>query len=399
MVIVFKNNYKDKEVIFKSLLLENNDNLSDINKIKEKYKKYSIDFEFLDNDEIDNKEIIFNIFDYNKNENNNNLNREKEVFKKQIDSKKEQLDKNRKNILHIIILLYYYEDYLSKKNFVFNEDQTYYLINYEWIKWYKKLYYFNDIYDLLKKYDLNNKGNSFLNIDKNINSLIDMFYDEYINLKIKIGLNENLKDIPKLKADLYNKNNLKYYNNCYIIPSKIIDKIIKIEFNCLNTLYLPNKIKSKNEKIFLYFDHSKYINLGFLNENLLFQSGCIFSYNSSKQYEYEKKVLLNLSINDYIHQKNCNENSNEVQIMKNNNNNIGKLLILNENIFIPKSSKINHLNEITIRNIYKVNIKQRNREKQYLSKTASKSTLISVDKNQNKILNKKSLPKSSKKKS
>ena len=65
-----------------------------------------------------------------------------------------------------------------------------------------------------------------------------------------------MKDINKLKADLYNKNNLKYYNNCYIIPSKIIDKIIKIEFNCLNTLSLikPNKIKSKNEKIFLYID-------------------------------------------------------------------------------------------------------------------------------------------------
>ena len=82
LVIVFKNNYKDKEVIFKSLLSENNDNFSYINKIKEKYKKYSIDFEFLDNVQIDNKEIIFNIFDYNKNENNNNLNREKEVFKK-----------------------------------------------------------------------------------------------------------------------------------------------------------------------------------------------------------------------------------------------------------------------------------------------------------------------------
>ena len=243
---------------------------------------------------------------------------------------------------------------------------------------YKKLYYFNDIYNLLKKYDLNNKGNSFLNIDKNINSLIDMFYDEYINLKIKIGLNENLKDINKLKADLYNKNNLKYYNNCYIIPSKIIDKIIRIEFNCLNTLYLPNKIKSKNEKIFLYFDHSKYINLGFLNENLLFQSGCIFSYNSSKQYEYEKKVLLNLSINDYIHQKNCNENSNEIQIMKNNDNNIGKLLILNENIFIHNSPKINHLKEIIINNEYnKENINQ-------ICKKLNPSK-TNVDKKQNKI--------------
>ena len=28
-----------------------------------------------------------------------------------------------------------------KKNFVFNEDQNYYLINYEWIKSYKKIYY------------------------------------------------------------------------------------------------------------------------------------------------------------------------------------------------------------------------------------------------------------------
>ena len=93
LILVFNNNYEDKEEIFKSLLSENNDNLSDISKIKEKYKNYSIDFE----------EFYYN-----------NL-----VFEKQIDSQKEQLDKNRKNILQILILLYYYEEYLSKKKFCF----------------------------------------------------------------------------------------------------------------------------------------------------------------------------------------------------------------------------------------------------------------------------------------
>ena len=77
--------------------------------------------------------------------------------------------------------------------------------------------------------------------------------------------------------------------------------------------------------------------------------------------------------------------------MKNNNNNtIGNLLILNENIFTPKSPKINHLKEINIRNEYNKEYINQECRKLDISKTGSKPIIISLDKNQNEI--KKKIP-------
>ena len=58
----------------------------------------------------------------------------------------------------------------------------------------------------------------------------------------------------------------------------------------------------------------------------------IISFSSPKKYEYEKRFLLDLDIKNYLYQRNCNDKISEVQTMKNKiDNNIGKVLILNEN--------------------------------------------------------------------
>ena len=339
-ILVFNNDTKDKLKIYESLLSENINNLSDIDKMKEKYINNLIEFEvFLhnsfnyDNDNINNSDLLSQSIKY--------------TYKSENDIK---------NILQILISFYYYEKYLSKKCNVFSEFQNYYLINYEWIQAYKKYYYYNYLYKLLNNYDSNNNIN-YLSLDTKMNTIIDSCYEEYRSLNITIGLNEELKNINKLQSVSYNPVNLKnlnYYDNCYVLPDKIIDKIIKIEFNYTNTLTLikPKQLKSKDENIFLYID-SQNINYGFLNQKLLFQTKYILSYNSLEQYESEKQYLFTLSINDYIKHNNCNEKSNEIQIMKNNNdNNIGILLILTKNKFKHNSPNNDFMRKINIYDKY-----------------------------------------------
>ena len=105
-IIVFKKNNKDKKEIFESLLLENINNLSDIEKLKEKYLDNLIKFvnykKIFSNNEMKNNEISLTII----------KNSEEEI----------------KEILQILILLYYYEKYISNNINVFSEYKKYYLI-------------------------------------------------------------------------------------------------------------------------------------------------------------------------------------------------------------------------------------------------------------------------------
>ena len=309
-IIVFNiNNFKEKKEIFKSLLSENINNLLDEEKLKDNYFN-----------------ILYKFEDFLKIKNDNEINNNKSSY---IINKNQ--GKEIKEVLQILILIYYYEKYLSKKNYVFSEYQTYYLINSEWMEIFKEYYYYKYLINILNENDLKNKDINFLKIDSYINSLTNEFYENYINFKIQIGLRKDLRNIDSLKATIFISNNLNYYNNCYIISSKIINRIIKFEFKVNpSSLIKPCKIIARNDKIFLLTDFRS-INIGKLDENLLFQNKYILSYNSSSKYESEKNILLNSQMDLYIRENNCNEKSFDVQILKDKSNNIiGKLLILNE---------------------------------------------------------------------
>ena len=179
-----------------------------------------------------------------------------------------------------------------------------------------------------------------MKIDGYLKSIINIFYDSYIKFKIKLGLPEYLKNIDSLKASMQKSNNLNYFNNCYIIPSKIIDKIIKFELNNYAlSLIKTHKILSRNENVILLIDSTN-INVGVLNRNYLFKIKYIFSYNSPKIYEKHKLYFSYLSFEDYIKQNNCNSRILDVQIMKSKKgDNYGKLLVLKENVINSYYSK------------------------------------------------------------
>ena len=307
-IILGNNNYAFQKKLFENLLSENNNNFVNL---KNKYNNSIIEFEdYLKTLNI--VEIEKNSFSYNIINNNST---------------------DIKKILEILILIYYHEKYLSKGNNTFSEYQKYYLINPEWIEIYKEFYYYNDLVNLLKNYDFEIKKNeiNYLKIDNYVNFLVSRFYKNYKHFNI-IGIPDHLKNTNSLKVSLYMINTLKYFNNCYILPLKIVNKIVELEFK-KKLLLEPYKIISKNENVFLHIDE-KNINIGFLNDNLLFQTKYIISYNSLIKCEYEKRELFNLPIKTYLYKNNCLEIISEIQTMKNKDNiEIGKVLILNDNNF------------------------------------------------------------------
>ena len=99
---------------------------------------------------------------------------------------------------------------------------------------------------------MKNNDINFFGIEPYIKSLINNCYKKYISYKIQVGFQENSKNKGLLEASILRFNNMEYYNNCYIMPSKILDKIIKYEFNNLNITLMPQKYFLKME-IFFFF--------------------------------------------------------------------------------------------------------------------------------------------------
>ena len=157
-----------------------------------------------------------------------------------------------------MIHFYYYEKYMSKIIF----DDNYYLINPEWLEKYKKIYSYDNIFNLLKEFDKNNKIVNYYNIDNYINIITDKYKDNFIGLKIQLNTPEYLKKLNYINAPIMDNHNLKYFYNCHILPEKIIDKIMRLEFNMkASSLIKSHKIITKNGNIFIRFNINT-INIG-----------------------------------------------------------------------------------------------------------------------------------------
>ena len=204
-----KNNNKEK--LFQSLLNEDINELSDIKKIKDKYKEYLEEFDdYLNNVVYKKGECecgCGNIFhDENK-----------------IKRIKQQIE--------ILILIYYYEKLIENNDMPDSIQYNYYLIKSEWIEKYKSYYYYNRLTKLLDK-EKNNSNINFNIIDNYKKLLTEKFLKEYIKiLPQNVLLNYCFKSRRDIQAKLEETKNLNYYNNCYIIPGKIFDVITKLEFN------------------------------------------------------------------------------------------------------------------------------------------------------------------------
>ena len=90
----------------------------------------------------------------------------------------------KRDILKILIYIFYYEKPSYKKDNIFNEYQKYYLINFEWLKEFKELFNYQNLYTLLKK-DKKYNYLKFYQLQLQIENIIDEFINIYIFMKIK----------------------------------------------------------------------------------------------------------------------------------------------------------------------------------------------------------------------
>ena len=130
--------------------------------------------------------------------------------------------------------LYYYEKLLKEeeKEKAFKNHQYYYLINNDWLIKYKANNHYEKIYNLLKKYDENDKNNSFdyYNL-RNYQYTILEYLIKYGNFDFLDNLDINIKEISQVSED---------FNNCFIIH----DNIMKIFLGNKNN-FLSKALKKK----------------------------------------------------------------------------------------------------------------------------------------------------------
>ena len=313
------------------------------------------------------------------------------------ESKGNILYKNKSNeslkdeIQKLLILIFYYEKTVnSNKNKIFSCKDTFYLVNPNWINDFKKHYNYQRFFDILNNYYKQNNGINYFNVDSVINDIKSKIKDIKIN---KLNLSEDLLNKEKIRPPLEQKFKVKYYKISFIIPSKIMNLIIKL-FTNKEQPFQSTEVFFKNDNIYIIESNNIYI--GNLNNQLSFSPKYIFSYNSIDLIGEEKsKINLN-SIEDYIKMNKCKHlSSDKEQYLKNQNDEtIGKLIILNNDSgsvkdrakkFEKRNVQKNDMNEEFFRTIKNTPKKNKIIKKPFMKeeKPNDKSYIITKEKEKN----------------
>ena len=245
------------------------------------------------------------------------------------------------SLLTLFIYIFYYEKHLSNyKENTFDENESYFLINPKWLKYYKDFYNYKKLFEELKIISNNNNNNliNYTTLDGfmlNISNDLNNFFFE----KRKNDINfDNIMTNPS-----YINKNIIFYENCFIIDKKIIDMMVNVHKNLNeNIAKLTYKIKVKNKYIYLIGNNSNSISIGSINENLLFTPKFLFIYNNFKILKRELNLLFQKTIKEYIRNRNCLETYKDIQtLIEGKNNKIGSMIVLKVDEF--KSKQINDI--------------------------------------------------------
>ena len=287
------------------------------------------------------------------------------------------------NILKLFIYIYYYEKSLldNKENILNENEETFYLINPEWINEFKEYYNYSDLCNSLKKIKSNNKKIDYNNLTKYINTIVSK---ENILNALNFGKNELLDDLidyEKIKAQTQKKHIL-YYSNCCVVNSQIMNKIKNIVAYQDIKIYRKN-IFVQNNLIYIYYKNK--VIIGKLNEKLLFITSYIFSYISKEVFESEKEYLFSCSVEKYINYFNCELNNLEIQILMNKKGKIGELIVLkNEKKLLEKKSRNKSVQNKILNKSYNIsNTNNYNKEKRNIYQLDEKNESINDSLNNN----------------
>ena len=221
-------------------------------------------------------------------------------------------------IKKLFILIFYYERLLSKyfESSFTNINEKYYLINPEYLFKLKQSFNYQENYEY-KLNDLNLNIN-YIELDENTEKFFQNTYFENESTMEKNNF-EYLKNINNIKSPICQKGQFKYFSNAFILPSKIYYLIKNLFFQNQEENIMPTKIIYKEEDLLIYFNYN--IEIGNLNEHLLFTPKYFFDFNKTR-FEIELKTILYNSIEEYLNSRKCSEKQMEPQNLLNRNNNL-----------------------------------------------------------------------------
>ena len=291
----------------------------------------------------------------------------------------------KRDILKILIYIFYYEKSSNKKDNIFNQYLQYYLINLEWLKAFKEFYNYQQLFTLLNK----DKRYNYLKFyqSQQIENIIKEFINNNI-FNINNILNEDLVNVSNIKASLVNIG--KDLTNIYVIHSKIIDIIKPYLFKNEEISFKPIKLFIKENKKYFYNNYN--IIIGNINENHIFIPEIILSYKNLLIFDNEKKRFEQNTIKEYIKYRNSRLNDGYKQVLTNENKEkIGQLIKLtNKNNSIDYKKKIQ--NELMKKRVYsakqiKLNKNKKNKDKNIKSFESKSNIENSTSKSNNKNSN------------
>ena len=190
-----------------------------------------------------------------------------------------------------LIKLYQENESKNKSNII---KERYYLFNENWIKEFKSLFYYEQIFPVLSKYkDIIMNSNytdeqiiEYIYKDHNLSCLLNC---QKRNINIKLSddnLNQTFKSLK------INKNNIYYFKTCAIINKNILQLFNDIKINLNTNLMLKNLNIPEAECIFC--DKKIFIILSF-NQEIIIKIG-VFGVND---LFITQKVIYSLSPNNY----------------------------------------------------------------------------------------------------
>ena len=289
-IISYKN--EDKLNLYSDLLSEDN-NYNIIS--KQKYKNFVITFQnYLNNNFTQiSSQTQNDLYPINNNQNNKD-----ESFKK--------------GIIEILVYIWYNQKFLNdEKEKIFNENNSYYLINTEWLNKFSEYYDYSNLNRFLINFSKSYPMTNINDLTKYIFSCVgDIYKRNLINFEKE--KNEDLSNAQNMIAEPNKINDIFHFKECNIF---ICNKIISL----LNQYIFQNKIETnfkkniyiKNKDIYFYdFDNNSII-IGNLNKEL-FIPKYILSYDTNEALKSEKEIFSSNEIADYIKYRNCEINNNNL---------------------------------------------------------------------------------------
>ena len=237
-----------------------------------------------------------------------------------------------KKIIKSLLYIYYFEK--DRDEIFNNEDNKYYLINFEWMQKFKDIAPYKEAAKILTELTLYNKPIKYNNLNNAAEKIIEYFLE---NKNLTVKDEEQFKELSNvinfIPKEIEN-NKITSSPSFYLISSETKDILEEIFFDGKNLQIDYINLTIKDKKILV--KEKNVIKVYNIDETNKLTIQYIFMYNTRHIFDSESSKLEKLTIEKYIYSKGCKLDKYGIQILKRDKfskEDIGKLNILkNDNV-------------------------------------------------------------------